>query len=399
MKKLIMMALLLALAIGLLTACVAVEDAPTPARGVWTDNTYVNEHLNLRFSMPPWWGAASDAEVAMLVDLTPDLFAAAGHDLGEEFWDAVDVLLVVDMLASDPFEGSSVQIIYERLPFPMSRFNEEEYIRLTMVNMADMGRLYEVPGTTTIGDYEWYLFRNHMDMFEGAVVTNHFVNIRSGFVRMIAISYSTAVRSPMDEILAMFTSLDEPAPPQPVSDMALVGAWAWDEDYSYIYEFFADGTARRGFYPNLMEFTWFADAADRHLTMNFGGWHESWTYIIRGDVITLDNRIYDEIYHYIRWEGDFIESEFHDVDFTGHPLIGTWAWDNNADFVYVFETDGTGTRGFSNQILQFYWYAYDDHLLMDVGAMVESWTFVISDNVLTIDSNQQAGLTWSYIRQ
>jgi len=103
---------------------------------------------------------------------------------------------------------------------------------------------------------------------------------------------------------------------------------------------------------------------------------------------------------------DFDLAEFFtgdDVDFTGHPLIGTWAWDTDDSFVYVFRPDGTATRGFYGNRFDFYWYVYGNHLFMYVidiffGTFIEHWTFTIYDDVLTIVSAQVPGMTWSYVR-
>ena len=113
--------------------------------------------------------------------------------------------------------------------------------------------------------------------------------------------------------------------------------------------------------------------------------------------VTLDSRqVPGMTFNYVRWEGDFVPYE--PPDLTGHPLIGTWAWDGGMSYLYVFNADGTGTRGFPGQIEDINWYAYDDHLLMETSVGLESWTFTIDGDVLTID-NRHAELVWSYIRQ
>jgi len=90
-----------------------------------------------------------------------------------------------------------------------------------------------------------------------------------------------------------------------------------------------------------------------------------------------------------------------DVDFTGHPLVaGSWAWDTDSSYIYIFRPDGTGTRGFAGARHEIYWYAQDNYLFIDPGGLgVEEWTFTIYDGVLTIVSNQVAGITWNYIWQ
>ena len=85
--------------------------------------------------------------------------------------------------------------------------------------------------------------------------------------------------------------------------------------------------------------------------------------------------------------------------YANHPLIGTWAWDMDSGFVYNFLADGSGTRGFPGAIDSFTWDVSDDHLVMRLALMDESWTFTIDGNVLRIDSRQVPGMSWSYIRQ
>jgi len=91
----------------------------------------------------------------------------------------------------------------------------------------------------------------------------------------------------------------------------------------------------------------------------------------------------------------------YDVDFTGHPLIGTWVWDGDDSFIYEFRPDGTATRGFYNNRFDFYWLVYENNLFMDIGPrfMIEHWVFTITDGVLTIVSAQVHGVTWSYIAE
>jgi len=87
----------------------------------------------------------------------------------------------------------------------------------------------------------------------------------------------------------------------------------------------------------------------------------------------------------------------YDVDLTDHPLTGVWAWDVNDSFIYEFRADGTGVRGFDNNRIDITWFADDNNLFIDVGYMIEHWTFTIYDGVLTIVSAQVFGMTWSYI--
>jgi len=88
-------------------------------------------------------------------------------------------------------------------------------------------------------------------------------------------------------------------------------------------------------------------------------------------------------------------------------LAGTWAWDNMHEWVYIFSGDGTGERGFEGDMESFTWeIAGTNELRIDRGAGApageirnERWTFTIAGDVLTIESLQEAGMSFSYIRQ
>jgi len=92
---------------------------------------------------------------------------------------------------------------------------------------------------------------------------------------------------------------------------------------------------------------------------------------------------------------------------TDSELAGTWAWDHMHEWVYVFNADGTGTRGVEGEMESFTWtIAGTNELRLDRGAGIpageirnERWTYSISGDVLTIDSLQEAGMSFSYIRQ
>jgi len=91
---------------------------------------------------------------------------------------------------------------------------------------------------------------------------------------------------------------------------------------------------------------------------------------------------------------EFPEEEYADV------LFGTWAWDEWDEYELTFQGDGQGIRGVPGQMESFEWRTEgDDHLVILTEVMEESWTFSVVGDVLTIDSRQVPGLTYSYIRQ
>ena len=90
------------------------------------------------------------------------------------------------------------------------------------------------------------------------------------------------------------------------------------------------------------------------------------------------------------------------------PVVGTWGWDQFTDWQYVFNPDGTGHRGqgFGADFWEFTWETRGSQLRINLIGNVpsghirnERWDFTVDGNVLTIESRQERGLTYSYIRQ
>jgi len=82
-----------------------------------------------------------------------------------------------------------------------------------------------------------------------------------------------------------------------------------------------------------------------------------------------------------------------------HDIVGIWQWDSDGSYIYIFNADGNGSRGFPNTIQRFTWEIEDDGLNMRVGRANEEWSWVISDDTLTITSRQVRNMQYSYIRR
>ena len=80
-------------------------------------------------------------------------------------------------------------------------------------------------------------------------------------------------------------------------------------------------------------------------------------------------------------------------------LVGAWVWDLDSSYVITFHADGQMTRGFSEELEEFTWSTRgNDTLTLEDGAAIESWTFIINSDVLTLDSNHDPDFTFSYVR-
>ncbi|MCL2285206.1 MAG: S41 family peptidase [Firmicutes bacterium] len=87
------------------------------------------------------------------------------------------------------------------------------------------------------------------------------------------------------------------------------------------------------------------------------------------------------------------------------PIAGTWTWDDDDSFIYIFNADGTGERGFPRSMISFNWFTTGTELRIDrhgyLAAGVirnELWIFTINGDVLTLVSRQEAGWAFSYNR-
>jgi len=88
------------------------------------------------------------------------------------------------------------------------------------------------------------------------------------------------------------------------------------------------------------------------------------------------------------------------------PLTGTWAWDEDNSFIYIFNADGTGQRGFPLAMENFTWSTNGTRLNIDLLGELslfalrnERWTFSINGDVLTLESLQVDGMVFNYIKQ
>jgi len=202
----------------------------------------------------------------------------------------------------------------------------------------------------------------------------------------------------------------DPAP----GDHALVGTWEWDESNVYLLIFNNEGQGSRGFFPLIQRFDW-EITEDGYINKTFrGGVVEPWDFVIRGNVLSIDQRDSDRAYSYIR-RGEApapIES-----DETTQPpdngetipvppitpgdasalLVGEWLWDRTERLYYTFRADGTGLRGFA-QNNNFTWHVTSDGgLVINFGTRDGDWAFTIENDVLTIGRAGSAS-TFSYIR-
>jgi len=95
-------------------------------------------------------------------------------------------------------------------------------------------------------------------------------------------------------------------------------------------------------------------------------------------------------------------------------LVGAWAWEENSEWVYTFNADGTGTRSTSETLDEFIWATWAtpeyNTLWIDRGAEVEDerlriefWIYNIDEDglaeVLTLEGSHLPEFAFNFIRQ
>jgi len=87
---------------------------------------------------------------------------------------------------------------------------------------------------------------------------------------------------------------------------------------------------------------------------------------------------------------------------TSDTLVGAWRWADDATWLYTFNADGTGTRGFEWQgLVPFTWRADSSSLNIATLPMQEEWAFAIVEEeglfFLAIESLQVPGMSFVYM--
>lgn len=383
MKKKLLIALIIIALMLPLAACGG-SNTVSPTAGVWEDDIFTSEYLGLRFALPFGWSIPNEAEITLLIGMAEDML-----DI-----DAGEVSTTRDMTAINFATGANVQISF--MPYGRRAPSHDELFEVLEAEMASVGgTLTMLPGTTTIAGLQWYSSQVEFHM-SGEMLSGHqFFNVEAGYIRSIMIAYTPALES-AEEILAFFFGLNDPPPAMPAlaGDSSLLGAWDWDIDARMTHNFFEDGSGFRTMPGETEYFQWYTLGSDLFIVTDEETEH--WAFTIESGVLTLDSRqIVDFSWSHV--ESDNTPAIPPSADALDPNLLGYWDWDMDSGYTYNFAADGTGTRGFPGAIERFVWQTEGDFLIIDTLIFEEHWSFTIANGVLTIDSRQVPGMTFSYI--
>jgi len=133
----------------------------------------------------------------------------------------------------------------------------------------------------------------------------------------------------------------------------------------------------------------------------------SFTYTIRGDVLTITDSA-DDDWTFDREgtgapvdddddEDEEDDNDNNDASSLEAQLVGEWNW--LGSWYYTFNDDGTGERLGLGGNDSFRWTVSGDELRITVNGFTERWAVEISGNNMTLSSNQAPGLDFDYTRR
>jgi len=185
-----------------------------------------------------------------------------------------------------------------------------------------------------------------------------------------------------------------------ITDSALLGTWVdgwgpiflWVFDQADAVEFLDDGTLIITQGRIREEISWRPGAQG---TFSAGG--QPFTYSVNGNILVITDSN-DDNWTFEREDDNADKKDDNDIEISTNNLIGTWEWDSNDDYIYIFNDDGSATRGFSHSHVDFQWELTDNNVIyMNFENDTERWDATINNDILTISSldNDQV---WRYVR-
>ena len=212
-KKVSILMGMLVLFLGL-TACGATseEEDILPQRGSWDGDVFVNEYLGIQFQLPEDWYAPDEDQLAAILGLGTEVMFPEGSEITDEILEFLEEEEMHDLYAINLMSGSSVQVLFSRLPRLSGNISVIELFEITQEELAEEMDMeidfYIHSGTTTIGRYDFYGMDWTLEFIPGMeIVMRSFVNIDGRNIRTIMIGAMNDEE--IENVLSYFSEPDE----------------------------------------------------------------------------------------------------------------------------------------------------------------------------------------------
>jgi len=181
-----------------------------------------------------------------------------------------------------------------------------------------------------------------------------------------------------------------------VGNSAFIGTWSWVDIPTWRFVFNANGTgtwATAEYESANIE--WMLTGGALHIITHYDSDEslEIWNFVITDGIsLRLQSTTTGEVIYLVYGAIDLIPGEAYSA------LVGNWIWDSNPNWVYTFNADGTGTRGFPHSLEEFTWEVYGDELRTTTIIMIQLWAFEIDGDTLRLETLQVDGISYIYTR-
>jgi len=172
----------------------------------------------------------------------------------------------------------------------------------------------------------------------------------------------------------------------------LVGTWFWEDSVFWTYVFHEDGTGFAGWVFEEFEFNWGVSGNVLRIEVlgylpKYAHRIETWRFNTEDSLLHLttpDSEVFSYYMDHRNWETD-------------PTLVGTWAWLDYFNWVYVFNPDGTATRGPYYDYMEFTWGVYGDEVRYFYdGKLFDSWFFSFINGHLRLESRYDTDIVFYY---
>ena len=208
MKKVICILICIAAALCLLASCGA-DGKSGFVRGTVSNNVYCSEFLGLKFSPGPAWNFDDEGSLMEKSGIDPGTL-----EDGEELSKALsECASIYDMMAEDPYSGTSVTVVYENMGLKLgaSGTTVEEYVEKLKSEIETRYSSYNAKVTglddCSLGSTTFKSVKVEFEVKGNGLTQYYYVAKTGGYIATVCVSAKPDL-DVQTEIIPLFEPLD-----------------------------------------------------------------------------------------------------------------------------------------------------------------------------------------------